>query len=106
MQATQHTDIILRVTLFDEYKQPLYLTGMDVCFALYDGVHLVLEKTLDNGITVTSYGEGEIEVELTSQDLSLPPGSYTAELIVTDPDGRRYLALQEQFVLRTCLTKE
>lgn len=106
MKAYQNTDIVLKINLLDDADLPLQLTGMALKFSFINGTKIIFAKEIGTGIQVTSYPEGKVEATLTAEDLSLPSGEYTVELLVTDPDGRRFLALQEKFELKTRFAKE
>ncbi len=106
MKAYQNTDIVLKINLLDDADLPLQLTGMALKFSFINGTKTMFTKELGAGIKTISCSEGKVEVTLTAEDLSLPSGDYVAELLVTDPDGRRFLALQEKFELKTRFSKE
>lgn len=106
MQAYQDTDVTLRINVLDDVGQPLQLTGMALKFSFVNGTKIIFAKEIGTGIEVASCPEGKVEVTLSAEDLSLPSGEYTVELLVTDPDGRRFLALQEKFELKTRFAKE
>ncbi|MDD4804273.1 MAG: BppU family phage baseplate upper protein [Candidatus Pacebacteria bacterium] len=106
MNAYQQTDLLLKIDVKDNEGVPLDLKGCTLFFSLFDRTKEMFEKSLGNGIEIINEATGQIEIDLRSSDLSLPSGDYTAELIVVDADKRRYVALQEQFIIQTSLSKE
>jgi hypothetical protein len=106
VRAYQNADLLLKIDVKTEEGEPLDLKGCTLFFYIFDRTFQKLEKSLGNGIEIINEATGQIEIDLRSSDLSLPSGDYISELIVVDADGRRYVALQEVFEIKTSYSKE
>ena len=90
LKINKGNDRVLELTIKDSAGTATDLTGASVEFLIWDSSTSVLEV----GATLVTPAEGEIEVELTSEAMTLPTGDYRYEVVVVDIDGNRYTALQ------------
>lgn len=81
----QRNDLVVRVTIKLE-GLVLDLEGFQIVFKVDEKII----KTIGDGITVTDQANGEIEIEITSEDSNIAVGAYTTELLVKDITTKRY----------------
>lgn len=75
----------------------MVLTGAILLFIVSAKVQIKFTKTIDNGIRIIDEQKGEIEVELTDIDNSLPANTYKYELVLIDIDDHPMTILQGDY---------
>jgi len=89
----QRNDRILPYQLQDETGQPINLDDAhQIVFVIstHPVRKRVIEKHINEGITIVDAPNGRIEIELTSVDTDISTGVYQYELLIVDIDGHRY----------------
>ncbi len=93
MRVPRASDVTLELLLVDlgDNKSPIDLTEREITFTVkrekYSDNTVVLEKTLDNGITTDPLNLGHVDVALTAEELTLLPTEYWYDISISTPTG-------------------
>lgn len=103
IEIYQRNDQYIRINITENGKNML-LKDVDVCFAVSDGVKCVINKTLDDGITIID--DSVLEIHISSNDTNINSKYLRCELLLTDVDGNRYTVYQGSLNIKSSYAKE
>lgn len=97
-------DHLLKILIKDDTGAALDVSGAALVYLVETKAGTrIIEKTLENGITVNNATDGQIEVHFTHDDTDLNSGEYVTELLVVDVDGNRYTAYKGTLTILTSI---